>query len=354
MKLRLQRSVIATSTFLRVATGSLTVAIFVLDTITDLEIAVAVLYVAVVLMSVRFCAKRGVVMVAASCIVLTAVSFLMTPGSLSKAGFFNCVISVAAIVASTYLILQIQSMDASVHEARAQLMHMARVTTLGELTASIAHEVNQPLTGIVSSGNASLRWLASQPPNMEKARQAVERIVRDANRASEVIARVRGLAKRAPLHKEYFDANESVRQIVLLTRREIEESHISLRTLLADDLPPVCADRIQVQQVLLNLIINAIHALRGVEEGQRHLSISTETDASSDLIVRVRDSGTGLASAKPDQIFEAFYTTKRDGLGMGLAVSRSIVEDHGGRLWAVPNEPRGAVFQFTLPRSADG
>jgi len=353
MKLRLQRSVIATSTILRVATASLAVAIFVLDTITDLEIAVAVLYVAVVLMSVRFCAKRGVVIVAASCIVLTVVSLLMTPGSLSKAGFFNCVISVAAIMASTYLILQIQSMDASIHEARAQLMHMARVTTLGELTASIAHEVNQPLTGIVSSGNASLRWLASQPPNMEKARQAVERIVRDANRASEVIARVRGLAKRDPLHKEYFDANESVRQIVLLTRTEIEESQISLRTLLADDLPPVCADRIQVQQVLLNLIINAIQALRGVEEGQRHLSISTETDASGDVIVRVRDSGTGLGSAKPDQIFEAFYTTKRDGLGMGLAVSRSMVEDHGGRLWAGPNEPRGAVFQFTLPRSAD-
>jgi len=353
MKLRLDRSEIAASSTLRGATASLAIAIFVLDTVTDLEIAVAVLYVAVILMSVRFCAKRGVVIVAASCIALTVLSFLITPGSLSKAGFFNCVIGIAAIVASTYLILQIQSMDASVHEARAQLMHMARVTTLGELTASIAHEVNQPLTGIVSSGNAALRWLASQPPNLEKARQAVERIVRDANRASEVVARIRGLAKRAPLQKEYFDANEAVRQIVLLTRREIEENRISLRTVLADDLPPVCADRVQVQQVLLNLIINAIQAVRAVDESQRHILISTETGVSSDVLLTVRDSGTGLDPAKLEQVFEAFYTTKRDGLGIGLAVSRSIVEDHGGRLWATPNEPRGAVFRFTLPKNAD-
>ena len=349
MKRKLHYSGTGTSSILPVVTAALAIAIFVLDTVTDLEIAAAVFYVAVVLMSVRFCQKRGVVLVAATCRALTISSFFLTPGGLSKSGIVNGIISLSAIGASTYLVLQIQSIEVSMHEARAQLAHIARVTTLGELTASIAHEVNQPLAGVVSSGNACLRWLGNEPPNMEKARQALDRIVKDANRASEVVGRVRGLAKRAVPQKDWLNINETVQEIVVLTRVEVEQNQISLRTQLEHDLPPVWADRIQVQQVFLNLIINAIQAMSVPRDSQRDLLISSTKGESSGVVLAVRDSGPGLDPGKLEAIFEAFYTTKRDGMGMGLAVSRSIIEEHGGHLWATPNQPRGAVFQFTLP-----
>jgi len=239
------------------------------------------------------------------------------------------------------------------HEARAQLAHIARVTTLGELTASIAHEINQPLAGVVSSGNACLRWLGNEPPNMEKARQALDRIVNDANRASEVVGRVRGLAKRAIPQKDWLNINDTVREIVVLTRMEVEQNQISLRTQLEHDVPPVWADRIQVQQVLLNLIMNAIQAMSVLGDSQRDLLISSAKGESSGVLLAVRDSGPGLDPGKLEAIFEAFYTTKPDGMGMGLAVSRSIIEEHGGRLWATPNQIRGAVFQFTLPTTRE-
>jgi C4-dicarboxylate-specific signal transduction histidine kinase len=285
--------------------------------------------------------------------VLTVLSFFLTPIGFSKAGLINSFISLSAIGASTYLVLQIQSMEASIHEARAQLAHIARVTTLGELTASIAHEVNQPLAAVVSSGNACLRWLASQPPNMEKARQGVARIVKAANRASEIVGRVHSLARRALPQKDWLNINETVREILVLTRREIEQNQISIRTQLADDLPLVWADRIQLQQVLLNLIVNAIQAMSVLGDSQRDLLISSAKEESMGVLLTVRDSGAGLSPGKLEEIFEAFYTTKRDGMGMGLAVSRSIVGAHGGRLWATPNEPRGAVFQFTLPTARE-
>lgn len=353
MKHELRHSGIAASSILPVATAALTIGIFVLDTLTDLEIAAAVFYVAVVLISVRFLQKRGVVLVAAGCMVLTVLSFLLTRGSVSASGLINCIISLSAIAASTYLFLQIQSMETSIQEARAQLAHIARVTTLGELTASIAHEANQPLAGVVSSGNACLRWLASQPPNMEKAKQAVDRIVKDANRASEVVGRVRDLAKRVLPQMDWLNINETVLEIVVLTRREVEQNQISLRTQLADDLPLVWGDRIQLQQVLLNLIINATQAMSVLGDSRRDLLISSARDKSGGVLLTVGDSGTGLDSGKLEEIFEAFYTTKRDGMGMGLAVSHSIIEAHGGRLWATPNEPRGAVFQFMLPTTRE-
>jgi PAS domain S-box-containing protein len=239
--------------------------------------------------------------------------------------------------------------EEELHRAQAQLRHVARVTTLGELSASIAHEVNQPLTGVVSSGNACLNWLASEPPNIEKARQSVDRIIREANRASEVVGRVRNLAKKAPLQKVWLDINHMIQETIVLTRREIDQSRVSMRTQFSSDLPLVWADRIQLQQVTLNLIINAVEAMNTLDDESRDLFICTGKNEFNDVLLTVQDSGPGLDPRELEIIFEAFYSTKREGMGMGLAVSRSIIEGHGGRLWATPNVSRGATFQFTLP-----
>jgi PAS domain S-box-containing protein len=239
--------------------------------------------------------------------------------------------------------------EEALRQVQADLAHATRVATLGELTATIAHEVNQPLAGIVSSGNACLRWLAGQPPNIENARQSVERIIRDANRASEVVGRVRGLAKKAPPEKGWLNINDAVLETLGLTRVEAAQHGVSLRSQLSEDVPLVWADRIEVQQVILNLIINGIEAVSAVGNGQRDVLVTTARDMSDGVLLTVRDNGMGLDPAKLEHIFNAFYTTKREGMGMGLAVSRSILEAHGGRLWATPNQPGGAVFQFTLP-----
>ena len=240
--------------------------------------------------------------------------------------------------------------DEELHQARAQLTHFARLTTLGELTASIAHEVNQPLSGVINSGNAGLRWLDRQPPNIEKAKQSVDRVIRDARRANQVVARVRDLAKKTLPHKGWLNINETVEEIISLTRREVRQNQVWLRTHLSTDVQLILADRIQLQQVILNLIINAVEALSAVADRQRELQLTTATDNSGGVILTVTDSGPGLDQENLEEIFGAFYTTKRDGMGMGLAVSRSIIEAHGGRLWASRNEPRGAIFQFTLPK----
>ena len=248
---------------------------------------------------------------------------------------------------------QLMLASEALREAQGELARVARVTTLGELTASIAHEVNQPLAGVVSSGNACLRWLASQPADIERARESVDRIIRDANRASDVVGRVRSLAKKAPLQKVWLDINETVLETLVLTRMEVAQHRASLGTQLSDDAPLVWADRIQLQQVILNLIINGIEAVSAVGDGPRDLLVSTARHESDGVLLTVRDSGTGLDPGKLDHIFDAFYTTKREGMGMGLAVSRSIIQAHSGRLWASPNEPRGAVFQFTLPSGGE-
>jgi signal transduction histidine kinase len=341
--------VIQTSSILPVAAAALAIGIFVADTLTDLEIAVAVLYVAVVLMSVGFCRKRGVILVSFGCMALTVLSYFLTPSGSSTTGLINCGISLLAIGATTFLVLKIESVQLTAQEAKAQLAHVARVTTLGELTASIAHEVNQPLAANVINGNASLNFLAAQPPNLEEARQAIECIVKDANRASEVIARVRGLAKRTPPQKELLNINETVIEIVQLTANEIHNNHVLLRVQLSDDLPLVPGDPIQLQQVILNLILNAIEAMNGVAQVSREVLVKTAANRSNTVLVAIHDTGLGFAPGKIDTLFDAFYTTKHDGMGMGLAISRTIIEAHGGRIWAEPNAPRGAVFQFTLP-----
>jgi signal transduction histidine kinase len=349
MRRDLRFPAIAPASVLPYAAAALALVIFVFDTVTDLEIAVAVFYVVVVLMSVSFCRRRGVVLVSAGCMGLTLLSILLTSTGEPRSGLVNCIISLSAIGATAYLALRIKSAEVAANEARAQLAHIARVTTLGELTASIAHEINQPLAAVVTSGNACLRWLGGQSPNLEKARQAVERIVKDATRASDVIGRIRSLAKRAPPQKGQLSLNDTVVEIVALIRSELDEHAISLATELAADLPPVSGDRIQLQQVLLNLIMNAIEAIAATEQGPRELCISSTRSEAGDVVVAVRDTGIGLDPGRIEHVFEAFHTTKPGGMGMGLSISRSIVEAHGGRVWAVRNEPRGAVFRFSLP-----
>ena len=239
--------------------------------------------------------------------------------------------------------------EAELEQARAELVRVARVTTLGELTAAIAHEVNQPLTGLVSSGNACLRWLAGDVPNLKAARESVERMISAGSRAGEVIRRIRALVGKAPPLRDRLNINDAITEVIALIRGEIQRNRISLRTTLSTDVPLVLGDRIQLQQVLLNLILNAMEAMSDVSPQPRELSVSSAKDGPNGALVSVRDSGTGLDGTVLDRLFEAFYTTKAHGMGIGLAVSRTIIQAHGGRLWAAPNVPQGAIFQFTLP-----
>ncbi len=243
--------------------------------------------------------------------------------------------------------------EQELRQAQAELAHVTRVTTLGELTASIAHEVNQPITGVVTNAAAGLRWLATEPPNLDEVREVLGRIVKDGGRAGDVIHRIRALIKKAPPRMVRLDINEAVLDVIALTRNELLKHNVSLQTQLATGLPLIEGDRIQLQQVILNLILNAVEAMSGVNEGTRELQISTGREASNGELVTVRDFGPGLDPQSADHLFEAFYTTKPDGLGMGLPICRSIIEAHGGRLWATANDPRGAVFQFTLPLERD-
>jgi len=239
--------------------------------------------------------------------------------------------------------------ESALHDAQAELAHVTRVTMMGELTASIAHEVNQPLGAMVTSAASCSRWLELRPPDLEKAQRALERIAKDGRRAGEVISRIRSLMKRQALQRSWVDLNETILEVIVLARYELGRHGIALDTRLAQGLPSVQADRVQMQQVMLNLIVNAVEAMREVEDRARELTIISGREGSQAVLIAVRDSGIGMDPAFSDKLFEAFYTTKAEGFGMGLSISRSIIEAHGGRLWATANVPHGAVFQFSLP-----
>jgi len=228
----------------------------------------------------------------------------------------------------------------------ADLALMSRVITMGELTASIAHEVNQPLGAMVANAGACERWLDAKPPETTKARKALKSISADGRRASAIISRIRALMKRQPPRKEALDINEAIREVLALARQQLRNSDVVLR--LADELPRIDGDKVQLQQVILNLIANAIEAMSGVDGRRRSLEILSRRDGSN-VVIEVRDSGIGLSADRAERLFEAFYTTKEEGMGIGLAISRSIVEAHEGRMWAVPNVPYGAAFLFSLP-----
>ncbi len=241
--------------------------------------------------------------------------------------------------------------EEALRESQAVMARITRVTTMGELTASLAHEVNQPIAAAITDANTCLRWLTRDQPDLEEAREAAARVVKDAARASDIIKRIRSLFKKELAQRELVDINEMVRGMIELLRSEATRHTIAMRTELTEDLPRITGDRVQLQQVLMNLMMNSIEAMKDVQ-GTRELTVKSQPGQDRELLISIRDTGVGLPP-QADQIFNSFFTTKRDGTGMGLRISRSIVESHGGRLWAADNPPRGASFYFTLPRKTD-
>jgi PAS domain S-box-containing protein len=313
----------------------------------------------------RYLRKNGNVMWA-------DVSSVLVPASGSVSAFFSVII--VDITKRKQAEEKLQQKEISLREAQTELAHVSRVTTMGELAASIAHEVNQPLAGILTNANASLRWLLRDSPNITEACEAIRRIIRDGGRAGDVVTRIRALFKKASAAREPVDINQIIQEVLILTQSELQKKRIILRTQFANDLPVVLGDKIQLQQVILNLVLNGIEAMSGVADGARELSVSsqkvtkilresgkemipdyafTEPDSAS-LLIAVGDSGPGLDATTLQQVFAPFYTTKSQGMGMGLAISRSIVEAHQGHLWATANAPQGAIFQFTLPIHSTG
>ncbi len=244
---------------------------------------------------------------------------------------------------------QLMLASEALREAQTQLAHVNRVTTMGELSASIAHEVMQPIAATVNNAQAALRFLNAQPPNLEEAREALGATVKASNRTTDVIERIRALVKKAPPRKDALEINGAILEVIALTRGEVVKNGVSVQTQLAEGLPLIQGDRVQLQQVILNLIINAVEAMSAVSEGARELLISTGKDASGGVLVAVRDSGPGLNPESFDHLFDAFYTTKPRGMGMGLSICRSIVEAHGGQIWASRTAGPGTALQCTLP-----
>jgi PAS domain S-box-containing protein len=244
--------------------------------------------------------------------------------------------------------------EEALRKTQAELAHVTRLMTMGELAASIAHEINQPLAAIVTNANACLRWLLDEFPNLEEGREAARRIVRDGKRAGDVIARIRGLVRKTDTEKARLNLNDVVEEIAALAQVEVRRNGVALRIELAPDLPPVAGDRVQLQQVILNLVMNGIEAMSAVTDRSRELFICSRQHESDQVLVTVQDCGVGIDQESLEKVFDPFYTTKPQGMGMGLAISRSIVENHGGRLWAVPNNGPGVTFEFALPVEAVG
>jgi signal transduction histidine kinase len=252
--------------------------------------------------------------------------------------------------AQATIALEITRLERQYREAQMALAHANRVATMGQLTASITHEVNQPITAAVTYALAARRYLSADPPNFREVDDALSLIIKEGNRAGEVVERVRALIKKVPARKDAVAIDDAILEVIALTRAEAANNSVSVRTQFAEGLPRVQGDRVQLQQVMLNLIVNAIQAMSGVGEGARELQISGDAVPSEGGVrVGVRDTGPGLSPESLSRLFEPFYTTKPEGMGMGLSICRSIIEAHGGRLWAAPCEPQGALFQFTIP-----
>ena len=251
-------------------------------------------------------------------------------------------------------IIERQNAQEALHTAQSELAHVTRVTSMGELMASIAHEVNQPLSAIVTNGSAAQRWLAAETPNLEEARTSITRIIRQGNRASELIKEIRAFVKKSPPRKSQVEINDLIQETLALVNRESLRNHVALQTDLGTDLPALTADRVQLQQVLLNLMMNGIEAMSTIENRSRELSITSEPQQDqAGVLVAVRDSGSGISPQNLQRLFETFFTTKTEGMGMGLAIGRSIVKAHGGRLWAEANSDHGATFRFTIPTAGE-
>jgi NO-binding membrane sensor protein with MHYT domain len=271
-------------------------------------------------------------------------TFDETSLALAIAGF-----TLADLVALFASLSKRKRVEGALRQTRADLAHIHRVTAMGELAASISHEVMQPLGAGITNVEAALRWLGSQPPDLDEVRQALGRAVNNERRAAEIIGRIRALIKKEPPRKDSLEINEAIVEVIAVTRGEVRKNNVSVQTQLAEGLPLIQGDRVQLQQVILNLIINAVEAMNGVSEGSHELLIGTGKDASGGVLVAVQDSGPGLNPESFEHMFDSFYTTKHGGMGMGLSICRSIVEAHGGRIWATPNAGPGITVQFTLP-----
>ena len=338
-------------------TAAAAVAVFIGDTITHPAIAVGVLYVPVVLLAARFCEPRTLPVVAGACIALVVVSYAVTVSD--EAAAANLVVSIATIALTTFLVVQQQSAvrqrrrtEDALQEAQATLAHVTRVTMLGEVTASLAHEINQPLAAIVNNASASIGLLSGSGPGIDEVRDAVTDIIGDAERASAIIERVRALAKRSPPERAPLSVANLVNEVVAIVASQSVARRVTIASDVPADLPVVLGDRVQLQQVLLNLILNGIDAMATVNEPDRKLEIRArpDTDGARPAVrINVTDRGVGFAGMETSRLFELFYTTKPNGMGIGLAISRTIVEAHRGRLSAEPNHGRGATFSIVLP-----
>jgi len=338
---------------LRPAIVLLAALIFAIDAFTPLDIAIAVLYVIVVLASVHAW-PRQLLRISAICLVLTLVAYLLSSWSnLADTSALRCGVSLAAIGITGYLAHSnhranelLWEREESLRESRNQLAHAARVATLGELAASIAHEVNQPLAAISANSSAAVRWLNRPQPDLAEARIAIARIQADTSRASEVIARIRALARRSAPEQQPLDLNDLARESAALVRRELASHGVTLQLALAPSLPAVLGDRVQLQQVIINLLMNGMQAMDA--QGGGRLELATLLNAEGHVQLAVADSGPGIAGENLGRLFDPFFSTKPDGMGMGLAISRSIIDRHGGRI-AATSSKAGAVLQCTLP-----
>lgn len=343
----------------------LTLTIFAVDTFTPLDMAVAVMYVVVVLLSASVWQRRGVLTVTAICLTLTVVSYLLTHTVVfSGAASGRMMVGLLAIGITAFLALRGQSAtnallarEEALRRSQLLLAHASRVTMLGELAASIAHEVNQPLAAISTNGEACLRWMNRPQPDLAEARATVASILEASARATGVIKRIRALARRSDPQHTVLDLNAVAEESVHLVRRELDSHNVTLALSLAPDLPLVCGDRVQLQQVIINLLMNASQAMAACAPGQALLALHTctciGTGAHGAAQLSVIDSGPGIAADAAPRLFEAFYSTKEDGMGMGLPICRSIIETHGGRIWVGQPTPdsqsAGATIIFSLP-----
>src|SRR6202011_599095 len=330
-----------------IAIGASTVALWLAFRTTDLgQKLVAAVVMGLAISGMHYTAMRAAIFTAHGPCHEAQVnaSLNQTNLALAIAGITFIILAIASVAS----LFERQRAEEALEKAQAELADVSRVMTLGELTASISHEVNQPLAAVVTNGQICLRLLALETPRPDEMRATVERIVRDANRASEVIQRIRALAKRTEPQMVSLDLNDVIREAILLVQREVLSYGVSLRTELASALPPVLGDRVQLEQVVINLLINGVEAMAPITDRPREILIRSQYEAGQ-VHVAVRDSGIGIDSETAEKLFSAFFTTKPSGMGMGLSISRSIIRAHGGRLWASPNPDHGAAFQFTIP-----
>jgi len=324
--------------------------IFVIDTVMHLEIAVAMFYAPAIAQASGTLQRKGLLALGGLCGALTLASFALTPAGLWQEGIINTAFSLLALALTLWQVLRLQAARASAHAAQAQWLRMARARQLEGLASSLAHEINQPLAALVTSADSGLRWLAHQPPELERVRQSLARIRQNAERASHIITRMRNLTQGKPVQRSAFALHEALGEVLELSQAEMQRLCIHCHSHFAPELPPAWADRIQVQQVMACLLLNAMEAVSTLPAAQpRHIHIQTMQQDDT-LIVGIHDSGPGVAPQAQAHLFDAFWSSKESGMGVGLAISRTLIQANGGQIWLQPGTSGGAHFQFSVPK----